>query len=208
MFANRSRAEFFFSFFPLPIITYLHFLIGKSHSTWSEWIDFEKPHAHSNHQSKQKKIDIRTFWKKKPLNFLFKMGRKFGVSFINRQRFLPPHRYTRNLVDAGNGKFNLMILCWGEGHGSAIHDHSKSHCFMKMLKGELCETRYAWPTQEENNNIENSADKKVWRSTDAKNVDSNGNELQVLSQSTMETNAVHYINGKRLRCRRRARVTR
>ncbi|EGV95512.1 Autophagy-related protein 12 [Cricetulus griseus] len=26
-------------------------------------------------------------------------------------------RYTRNLVDQGNGKFNLMILCWGEGHG-------------------------------------------------------------------------------------------
>lgn len=26
-------------------------------------------------------------------------------------------RYTRNLVDEGNGKFNLMILCWGEGHG-------------------------------------------------------------------------------------------
>lgn len=28
-----------------------------------------------------------------------------------------PFRYTRNLVDQGNGKFNLMILCWGEGHG-------------------------------------------------------------------------------------------
>ncbi|KAJ7427564.1 Cysteine dioxygenase type 1 [Willisornis vidua] len=27
------------------------------------------------------------------------------------------YRYTRNLVDNGNGKFNLMILCWGEGHG-------------------------------------------------------------------------------------------
>jgi len=24
-------------------------------------------------------------------------------------------RYTRNLVDDGNGKFNLMILCWGPG---------------------------------------------------------------------------------------------
>lgn len=23
-------------------------------------------------------------------------------------------RYTRNLVDSGNGKFNLMILCWSE----------------------------------------------------------------------------------------------
>lgn len=55
------------------------------------------------------------------------------------------YRYTRNLVDEGNGKFNLMILCWGEGHGSAIHDHADAHCFMKMLQGSLSEVRYAWP---------------------------------------------------------------
>ncbi|KAK3728569.1 hypothetical protein QZH41_011649 [Actinostola sp. cb2023] len=28
-----------------------------------------------------------------------------------------PYRYTRNLVDEGNGKFNLIVLCWGEGQG-------------------------------------------------------------------------------------------
>lgn len=55
------------------------------------------------------------------------------------------YRYTRNLVDIGNGKYNLMILCWGEGHGSAIHDHANSHCFMKMLDGSLEEIRFAWP---------------------------------------------------------------
>ncbi|KAJ8401624.1 hypothetical protein AAFF_G00379410 [Aldrovandia affinis] len=54
-------------------------------------------------------------------------------------------RYTRNLVDVGNGKYNLMILCWGEGHGSSIHDHTDSHCFMKMLQGHLKETLYEWP---------------------------------------------------------------
>ena len=27
------------------------------------------------------------------------------------------NRYTRNLVDQGNGKFNFIILCWGEDHG-------------------------------------------------------------------------------------------
>nr|XP_057926413.1 cysteine dioxygenase type 1 [Doryrhamphus excisus] len=57
-------------------------------------------------------------------------------------------RYTRNLVDEGNGKFNLIILCWGEGHGSSIHDHSNSHCFMKMLQGELKETLFDWPKEE------------------------------------------------------------
>uniref|UniRef100_A0A668ATH9 Cysteine dioxygenase n=1 Tax=Myripristis murdjan TaxID=586833 RepID=A0A668ATH9_9TELE len=55
------------------------------------------------------------------------------------------YRYTRNLVDEGNGKFNLIILCWGEGHGSSIHDHTDSHCFMKMLQGQLKETQFEWP---------------------------------------------------------------
>ncbi|XP_050673727.1 cysteine dioxygenase [Leptidea sinapis] len=55
------------------------------------------------------------------------------------------YRYTRNLVDAGNGLFNIMILCWGAGHASAIHDHADAHCFMKQLDGTLEEVRYAWP---------------------------------------------------------------
>ncbi|KAL1474977.1 hypothetical protein MTO96_003594, partial [Rhipicephalus appendiculatus] len=53
--------------------------------------------------------------------------------------------YTRNLVDEGNGKFNLMILCWSEGQGSSIHDHADSHCFMKVLAGTLKEVRFDWP---------------------------------------------------------------
>uniref|UniRef100_A0A914V5B6 Cysteine dioxygenase n=1 Tax=Plectus sambesii TaxID=2011161 RepID=A0A914V5B6_9BILA len=55
------------------------------------------------------------------------------------------HKYTRNLVDKGNGKYNLMILCWGPGMGSSIHDHTDSHCFVKILQGTLLETRYEWP---------------------------------------------------------------
>ncbi|XP_015271784.1 PREDICTED: cysteine dioxygenase type 1 [Gekko japonicus] len=58
-------------------------------------------------------------------------------------------RYTRNLVDKGNDKFNLMILCWGEGHGSSIHDHTDSHCFMKILQGNLKETLFEWPGKKE-----------------------------------------------------------
>jgi cysteine dioxygenase len=60
-----------------------------------------------------------------------------------------PHRYTRHLVDEGNGKFNLMILCWGEGHGSSIHDHANAHCFVKMLDGKLQETLFDWPSDSE-----------------------------------------------------------
>ncbi|XP_006609569.1 cysteine dioxygenase type 1 [Apis laboriosa] len=84
------------------------------------------------------------------------------------------YRYTRNLVDEGNGRFNLMVLCWGEGHGSAIHDHANAHCIMKILQGELCETRYAWPKS--NNEMKESE------------------ELQELKRNTLGLNEICYIN--------------
>jgi cysteine dioxygenase len=93
-------------------------------------------------------------------------------------------RYTRNLVDEGNGKFNLMILCWGEGHGTAIHDHADAHCFMKVLQGTLTEVQFNWPDA-----------KKV-----AHNRDNNQNDEKVLEEkcrAQLELNEVAYINGKR-----------
>jgi cysteine dioxygenase len=63
-----------------------------------------------------------------------------------------PHKYTRNLIDEGNGKFNVLLLCWAESQGSSIHDHSNAHCFMKCLDGELLETKYEWPKNKEMNN--------------------------------------------------------
>ncbi|KAJ1725231.1 hypothetical protein LPJ53_000560 [Coemansia erecta] len=57
-------------------------------------------------------------------------------------------RYTRNLVDDGNGKYNLLILVWGENQSSPIHDHAGSHCMMKLLAGELDEDLFAWPKHE------------------------------------------------------------
>ncbi|CAG9937195.1 unnamed protein product [Clonostachys rosea f. rosea IK726] len=53
--------------------------------------------------------------------------------------------YTRNLVDEGNGKSNLLVLVWSPGKGSPIHDHGNAHCLMKILKGNLTETRYEFP---------------------------------------------------------------
>ena len=49
------------------------------------------------------------------------------------------------MVDDGNGKFNFLILCWGESQGSLIHSHEGASCMMKILKGDLKETRYTWP---------------------------------------------------------------
>jgi len=54
-------------------------------------------------------------------------------------------KYTRNLICDGNGKYNLMMLCWNLGQASSIHDHAGSHCFMKILDGELQEELYTCP---------------------------------------------------------------
>ena len=40
--------------------------------------------------------------------------------------------YTRNLVDRGNGKSNLLILVWTPGKESPVHDHADAHCLMKV----------------------------------------------------------------------------
>ncbi|KAK0641647.1 RmlC-like cupin domain-containing protein [Cercophora newfieldiana] len=57
--------------------------------------------------------------------------------------------YTRNLVDEGNGKSNLLVLVWSPGKGSPIHDHGNAHCLMKILRGNLTETRYDFPREGE-----------------------------------------------------------
>ena len=38
-----------------------------------------------------------------------------------------------------------LLLVWSPGKGSPIHDHGNAHCLMKILRGELTETRYAFP---------------------------------------------------------------
>lgn len=101
-------------------------------------------------------------------------------------------RYTRNLVDAGNGKFNLMILCWGPGHGSAIHDHADAHCMMKMLSGQLSEIRYAWPKDPKE-----SEEGDIFKAASADDSDEilDGEELEETSRYSLQENEVAYING-------------
>ncbi|RDA90456.1 hypothetical protein CP533_3938 [Ophiocordyceps camponoti-saundersi (nom. inval.)] len=78
--------------------------------------------------------------------------------------------YTRNLVDEGNGKSNLLVLVWSPGKGSPIHDHGNAHCLMKVLRGSLTETRYAFPDE--------SADEKP---------------MTVISERTFKENGVTYM---------------
>lgn len=83
-----------------------------------------------------------------------------------------------------------MILCWGEQHSSAIHDHADSHCFMKMLRGQLTEITYAWP---DNRNAECNPEGDIgqFESGDEEYED---DKLVELGRKTLETNGVCYIN--------------
>ncbi|OHE96901.1 cysteine dioxygenase [Colletotrichum orchidophilum] len=70
----------------------------------------------------------------------------------------PSMAYTRNLVDEGNGKSNLLVLVWTPGKGSPIHSHSNAHCLMKILKGSLTETRYDFPRNTNRDNRPTTSD--------------------------------------------------
>lgn len=59
-----------------------------------------------------------------------------------------PEHYTRNLV-VREADFELMVLCWGPGQESAIHNHEGQDCWMAVLAGEIEELRYAWPESQE-----------------------------------------------------------
>lgn len=94
-------------------------------------------------------------------------------------------RYTRNLVDAGNGAFNIMILCWGPGHASPIHDHADAHCFMKLLSGSLEEVRYDWPENFQPEVIKRIKKRHSRRCCSENNdISSNLNELNISCDET------------------------
>ncbi|TVY30658.1 Cysteine dioxygenase [Lachnellula hyalina] len=59
----------------------------------------------------------------------------------------PSKQYTRNLVHSVPGVFNLLLLVWNPGKESPAHDHANAHCLMKILKGNLIESRFAIPSR-------------------------------------------------------------
>lgn len=56
------------------------------------------------------------------------------------------------------------------------HSHANAHCIMKILKGSLTETRYAWPTVDLNN--------------------SEDHHMQVISEKTYKADQVTYMSDK------------
>ncbi len=35
--------------------------------------------------------------------------------------------------------YEIVLMLWGVGHQTPIHDHHKSHCWTRLIQGELCE---------------------------------------------------------------------
>ncbi len=49
--------------------------------------------------------------------------------------------YARNLVRQSE-LFELIVLCWGAGQRSPIHDHHGQRCWMAVLDGEVSESLF------------------------------------------------------------------
>lgn len=69
----------------------------------------------------------------------FELKPENWTKFVHFDKF----KYTRNLIANGkDSRFGLMILAWGPGQQSPIHNHNGSHCIMRILQGTLTEKLY------------------------------------------------------------------
>ena len=53
--------------------------------------------------------------------------------------------YVRKVIDQGNDKYNLVLLCWNYGQGTPIHDHPQAECIFRVLEGSIAETQFYFP---------------------------------------------------------------
>eukprot|EP00800_Vazella_pourtalesii_P009995 TRINITY_DN25128_c0_g1_i1.p1 TRINITY_DN25128_c0_g1~~TRINITY_DN25128_c0_g1_i1.p1 ORF type:complete len:200 (+),score=15.39 TRINITY_DN25128_c0_g1_i1:167-766(+) len=88
---------------------------------------------------------------------------KSNPSEWDRYTTWDPHRYTRNLVDEGNGKYNLIILCWGESQVSPVHNHPNSNCFVKILSGRMQESLFESPSTSSSKKLQLVGEKVLTR---------------------------------------------
>lgn len=55
-----------------------------------------------------------------------------------------PGQYTRNLVELCD-EFELLLLHWGVGQASPVHNHEGQDCWMAVLDGTVEEVHYEFP---------------------------------------------------------------
>ncbi|CAM9323548.1 unnamed protein product [Discosporangium mesarthrocarpum] len=63
----------------------------------------------------------------------------------------------RKEMNVGMGMgFDLLVLCWSPGAESPIHNHPGAGCWVKVLQGEICETRYRQERHPESLSVEST----------------------------------------------------
>jgi len=62
---------------------------------------------------------------------------------IGRYTLFDSARYTRNRI-ALNHRFEVMLLCWEQGHATPVHNHDGQSCWVYLLSGKLSFTNYKW----------------------------------------------------------------
>jgi cysteine dioxygenase len=60
--------------------------------------------------------------------------------------FWDKDHYTRNCI-ARTDEYELLLLCWEPGQGSAIHNHNKQECWVKVITGVFEETVFTYNGQ-------------------------------------------------------------
>jgi cysteine dioxygenase len=66
--------------------------------------------------------------------------------------------YTRNCI-VNNDNFEIILICWCEGHVTPIHDHDGEECWVKVINGEFKETIYKEDDKGELNILKTSISK-------------------------------------------------
>lgn len=86
-----------------------------------------------------------------------------------------------DLAYGANGFFSFLASYFFIGQYSAIHDHSGSHCLMKVLDGKLQETLYEWPDRVQ---LESSFDHQLDSGLGSDNSDSDDSSCVATSSKS------------------------
>lgn len=103
-----------------------------------------------------------------------------------------PVHYTRNLVFSCDD-FEVMVICWGTSHGSRVHNHASSHCWLSVVNSTVCEQRFVPAVISATNQLQ-----LTMTSEAASPAPTDGQAapplLVLVSESTLEAGQVSYIN--------------
>lgn len=78
-----------------------------------------------------------------PIDELVALMTELQIDAATIQQHISFHdeHYQRNLIRLGSG-YAALALCWAPGQASPIHDHTGSACGVRVIQGDVWETRY------------------------------------------------------------------